>query len=1129
MDRPKIAFVVQRCGREVNGGAEAHCLTMACKMNELWDVEILTTCAVDYITWADYYSEGVENIDGVPVRRFHADSQRVKEEFDTYSEYIRRNISSVTEEECEKWMKLQGPVSTDLLNYIKTNKDHYDGFIFFTYLYCTSYYGLPLVSEKACLVPTAHDEWPIYLPVWDEFFKKPRAFIFNTSEEKTFLEKRFPSVTFRGEIAGVGVDIPEDISEQRFREHYQIDSPYMLYIGRIEESKGCKELFDYFIRYKKEETGDIKLVLAGKPVMSIPEHPDIISLGFIDEKTKFDAIKGCEFLINPSPYESLSIVLLEAWSLNRPVLVTEKCNVLVEQCRRSNGGLWYRNYDEFKACVEYLLKNKNIASTCEKFVKEHYGWDGIKKKYEEILKNKEKNSSAESTEKQYGETDREKKSKMPSYAAALFPYIAAIVLCSLILFFVMNLGRADMNIPFMYDGDGLNAQAVIFKGIIDNGWYVTNNSLGAPYGSKEYDFMVCQNLNLHCFFIKIFSFFSKSYGFIMNIYFLLAFIFITVTSLYVFLRFKIFAPVAITTSLLFTFLPYHFFRGEGHFFLGTYYIIPLAVMLILELYNSPVILYRENYKKIVTCVIICILTGCDFIYHPFFTCYFLLAAGLLYSISSGKINYLLNSLILTGIISGIIFLNLSPNIIYTLQNGVNAEASSRNLEDGELYSLKITQLLLPETGHRLDFLAEFKNKYNSTAPLVTENDTASLGLIGSIGFLILLAQLLYGKTNNGLIKNLSFLNIAALLLATTGGFGSLFNYLIFSKIRSYNRISVYIAFFSLFTTAVLLNEFYKKYINSRDRKIGFYIFITFILVTGILDQTNLGFIPDYNGTKSEYINDRNFINKIEASVSKNAMIFQLPYAPYPEWPAVNKMREYSHFRGYIHSKNLRWSYGAVKGRYGDLWQKALSEKSTEDFLDSIACAGFGGIYIDRYGYFDNGSNIEAKLSSLTGTKPLVSDNKRLIFFNIEEYSKKLKEKYSEKEWQMKQYEALHPILLSWGKEFFQFESDSAMNWRWCPSEGDLYITGTSQNNKRIKLEMVICTGYEEYSSLKLESDLFTDTIRVNSSGTDYSKEITVTPGKHIIKFSCDAQRVDAPGDPRYLVFRVINFKVIQQE
>ncbi len=1124
MDKQKIAFIVQRCGREVNGGAEAHCLTMAAKMKELWDVEILTTCAVDYITWADYYPEGVENIDGVPVRRFHTDSQRVKEEFDTYSEYIRHNIASVTGEECEKWMKLQGPVSTDLLNYIKTNKDNYDGFIFFTYLYCTTYYGLPQVAGKAYLVPTAHDEWPIYLPIWDEFFKKPRAFIFNTSEEKTFLEKRFPSVTFNGEIAGVGVDTPEDISEQRFREKYGIDSPYMLYIGRIEESKGCKELFDYFIRYKKEESHDIKLVLAGKSVMNIPENPDIIAPGFIDEKTKFDAIKGCEFLINPSPHESLSIVLLEAWSLNRPVLVTEKCNVLVEQCRRSNGGLWYRDYDEFKACIEYLLKNKNIASKSEKFVKEHYAWEVIKKKYENILINREKNCSIDLREEKSGETV---KKNINGYISGLFPYITATVLCSLIVFSVMNLGRADMNIPFLYDGDSLSTQAVIFKGIIDNGWYVTNNFLGAPYGSEEYDFMVCQNLNLHCFFIKLCSLFSNSYGFIMNIYFLLSFIFITISSLYVFLRFKIFAPVAVIASLLFTFLPYHFFRGEGHFFLGTYYIIPLTVMLIFELYNSPVILYRENYKKIITCVIICILTGCDFIYHPFFTCYFLLAAGLLYSIYSRKINYLLNSLILTGIISGIIFLNLSPNIIYTLQNGVNAAASARNLEDGELYGLKITQLLLPETGHRLDFLAEFKNKYNSTAPLVTENDTASLGMIGSIGFLILLGQLFYKHTDNRLIEHLSFLNIAAVLLATTGGFGSLFNYLIFSKIRSYNRISVYIAFFSLFAIAILLSEVYKKHVKSGAKKIGFYIFITFIFVTAILDQTNLGFIPDYNGTKSEYSTDKNFINKIEASTSKNAMIFQLPYVPYPEWPAINKMREYSHFRGYIHSKNLRWSYGAMKGRDCDLWQQNISQKPADEFLNILAFAGFGGIYIDRYGYID--SDIETKLSSLLGVPPLVSDNNRLIFFNIEPYVKKLKEKYTEQEWQMKQYEALHPVIISWDKGFSYFESDATMNWRWCMSEGELYLTSTSQNNRKITLDMSVCTGQQGFSALNLTGDLFTDMIQVNAAGTGYRKEITVTPGKHIIKFSCNAKPVDAPGDPRVLVFRVINFKVIEQE
>jgi len=385
MIKPKIAFVVQRNGKEVNGGSESHCFTVAEKMKIAWDVEILTTCALDYVTWENFYPEGIELIDDVPVRRFRVDYPRNKE-FNAYSDYIYNNIKHVTIEECEKWMNFQGPVSSSLIKYIENNKENYEGFIFFTYLYATTYYGLPPVKDKALLVPTAHDEWTIYLPLWNKWFENPRAFIFNTLEEKKFLEKRFPSIDLRGEIVGVGINCQTDVSENRFRKRYKLRSPYILYTGRIDESKGCKELFDFFKRYKKDEchTG-LKLVLIGRPVMEIPVDSDIVTLGFVDEETKFDAIKGCEFLINPSHFESLSIVLLEAWSLNKPVLVTEKCNVTVEQCKRSNGGLWYENYDEFRACVNYLLNNKNIALRARDFIDENYSWDLIRKKYVEFL------------------------------------------------------------------------------------------------------------------------------------------------------------------------------------------------------------------------------------------------------------------------------------------------------------------------------------------------------------------------------------------------------------------------------------------------------------------------------------------------------------------------------------------------------------------------------------------------------------------------------------------------------------------------------------------------------------------------------------------------------------------------
>ena len=385
-NRPKIAFIVQRNGKEVNGGSETYCFLIAKLMIAVWDVEILTTCALDYMTWENYYNEGVEIVDGVPIRRFKVDKPRDIEKFNEFSSKIFNKPNKMDLSDAEQWMKLQGPLSGDLLKYIEKEQQKYDAFVFFTYLYATTYYGLQLVEKnKAFLVPTAHDEKPIYLPIWDDWFKKPQGFIINTIEERSFLKKRFPEVDFKGDIVGIGVDIPKVYSNIRFRQKYDIYAPYILYIGRIDESKGCGQLFEYFIKFKEKNKIQLKLVVAGKPVMSIPNHKDIIHIGFIDDQTKFDAIEGCEFLINPSPFESLSIVLLEAWSLNKPVLVNAKSKVMVGQCTRSNGGLWYSNYYKYSKQVNYLLVNSYKFTNLKKFIEDNYSWEIIKNKYLRLL------------------------------------------------------------------------------------------------------------------------------------------------------------------------------------------------------------------------------------------------------------------------------------------------------------------------------------------------------------------------------------------------------------------------------------------------------------------------------------------------------------------------------------------------------------------------------------------------------------------------------------------------------------------------------------------------------------------------------------------------------------------------
>ncbi|MEQ8969660.1 MAG: glycosyltransferase family 4 protein [Coleofasciculus sp. C1-SOL-03] len=384
---PKVAFVVQRCGLEVNGGAESHCLQIAQRMSRYWDLEILTTCALDYMTWQNYYSPGVSDVLGVKVRRFPVAKPRDIASFNRLSDKIYARLKTVSLKEQEAWMQAQGPWSPDLINYVKARQDEYDAFIFFTYLYATTYFILPLVAQKAYLVPLAHNEWTLYLSMWDRLFEKPRGFIFNTPEERDLLKARFPHANCEGPIVGVAVEPPDAYSAAAFRHNYKIEEPFLLYIGRIDPSKGCEELFRYFIESRSHQTRPRQLVLLGKPTMPIPQHPDIIALGFVDEPTKWNAIAACDTLVMPSPYESLSMVLLEAWAVGKPVLVNGRCDVLVGQCRRAQGGLWYRNQDEFQVVLDLMdepVRNQ-LGVQGKTFVQEHYTGSKIEQDYLRII------------------------------------------------------------------------------------------------------------------------------------------------------------------------------------------------------------------------------------------------------------------------------------------------------------------------------------------------------------------------------------------------------------------------------------------------------------------------------------------------------------------------------------------------------------------------------------------------------------------------------------------------------------------------------------------------------------------------------------------------------------------------
>ncbi|MGB8952940.1 MAG: glycosyltransferase [Candidatus Aminicenantales bacterium] len=383
----KIAFVVQRYGIEINGGAELHCRWVAEHMQKYFQTDVLTTRAYDYITWKNHYPEGVEVINGIPVRRFSVVRSRNPAKFGRIQEHILHREHRGKDE--LRWLQEEGPLSPPLIQFIKAREKEYDYFIFFSYRYYHSYCGINAVPQRSILVPTAEHDPIVHLKIFRELFRKPRAFVYNSEEERRMIHTLSRNEHIPGLVVGVGTEVPSHSSPERFRARHKVEGNYIIYIGRIDENKGCHKLFEYFLSFKKAVTTPIKLVLVGNSVLKIPSHPDILHLGFLSEEDKFDALSGALLLVMPSFYESLSMVTLEAWAMQRPVLANALCEVLKGQCRRSNGGLYYENSGEFKESLKLLLNDpklrQSLGKNGQKYFRDNYTWDVIEHKYLRIL------------------------------------------------------------------------------------------------------------------------------------------------------------------------------------------------------------------------------------------------------------------------------------------------------------------------------------------------------------------------------------------------------------------------------------------------------------------------------------------------------------------------------------------------------------------------------------------------------------------------------------------------------------------------------------------------------------------------------------------------------------------------
>lgn len=383
----RLAFVIQRYGLEVNGGAEMHCRLLAERLAKRHQVEVFATRALDYLEWRNHYPEGTAVVNGIPVHRYTVKRTRNARAFASLSNLCFHE--SHTREEEEAWVRENGPFSPALVKAVARARDRFDRFIFYCFRYYHSYHGVAAVRDRALLVPTAEEDPAVHLGIMKPLFSSPRGIVYLTPEEQALVEDASGNQAVPSTVIGSGLDLPAPDPSIDFRARHGLARPFVLYVGRIDKNKGCVTLFAYFRKFREETGLDVDLVLAGRSVVQVPGDPHVRHVGFITEEEKVAALGQCALLVMPSPFESLSVITLEAWKLGVPVLANARCRVLMGQCLRSNGGLFYHGYSEFAEGLKLLLEDRPLARRLGEqgraYVDREYAWETIDAKMDALF------------------------------------------------------------------------------------------------------------------------------------------------------------------------------------------------------------------------------------------------------------------------------------------------------------------------------------------------------------------------------------------------------------------------------------------------------------------------------------------------------------------------------------------------------------------------------------------------------------------------------------------------------------------------------------------------------------------------------------------------------------------------
>jgi phosphoglycerol transferase len=638
----------------------------------------------------------------------------------------------------------------------------------------------------------------------------------------------------------------------------------------------------------------------------------------------------------------------------------------------------------------------------------------------------------------------------------------------LLLAITLRLDRADLHVPLNYGGDA-NVFIAKARSISDGNWHWSNPRLGAPFGADWRDYP--QTLTLDSAVMWMIGRFTTSPGVILNLAWIGGVAATAGLAAFAFLRLGFGLAVSAAAACIYALSPYTYFSGVHHLN-SLYYSVPLIAAAALEIATG-----RQRFPRYA--IVGCVLAGLSYIYLALFACFVLVVAGLL-----GRTRRALAmGCVLAGLVGAIALVDLAPSLLYRFRNGANAAMLFKSPAETQLYSMKLRYLVTPVPGHVLPPLRALEERLAPAKyPLFpNESEWGRLGLFGSIGLAYLLlfaARALMGSPGDRVIGAAAALTLACILLTTVGGLNDFVAALITPDIRAWARVFPYIAFFCVLSGAALVRRWPAPVLAG-------------VVILAAFDQA-LPASRVHAEREARFRADAAMVESVDGAQT----VFQLPHTDFPNDVPPGRMTSYDHLRGYIHSRQARWSAGAVSGTLPAEWSRSVAALQASEMLERLVQHGFTLLWVDAAGYADT-----AEVTRLLGAP--VRSSGGIQIYDLRSCVPV----------------APPPVELVFERGFSYEESASDKRWRWSLRRSRLTLLNPGDAPQTVRLSFRLETPDSRPRRVRIGP------YSANAPGF-YERQIAVPSSGHLtLDFECDCDGVRPPGSDRTLYFAVSSWQL----